>query len=235
MNPLRNTPHEVTEKLASWGGFNPYREPNWRLLLAQNHLVQRAGVWTEFEPDVEQTSFEHVRAEEGSLMKYEQRQIAPDAVKVGVFWVPLYPCEGWILERWFGPAAIGSKAAWESALSQDGETPMMGPYPDRGMYWMPSGGGPWDEIPPLESIREAICAWENSDEHSHGEMDEERIGRAVQQAENAANEREERINEQFLRETEYAVKNNLSFIKDNPALSGFRNKIAAREGLNSHI
>jgi hypothetical protein len=234
IDPLRDTPQHVTDRLAAWGGRNVYGEPNWRILLAENHLVQRAGMWTEFEPDVESTNFEHMRSEDGSVVKYEQRQIAPDAIRCGVFWVPLYPCTGWILERWFGPSAIGSKEQWESALSQDGETPMMGPFPDRGVYWMPSGGGPWEEIPPLESVRQAISQWENAD-HLHGEMDEEKLMEVMRQCEIDSAAREEEIHAAFLRETEYAVAHNLSFIKSNPALSAYRNKLTRKEGMQSHV
>ena len=57
-NPLRDTPAEVTDKLLRWGGKTEYGDPNWRIILAENHLVQRAGMWTEFAEDTEQVHFE---------------------------------------------------------------------------------------------------------------------------------------------------------------------------------
>jgi hypothetical protein len=230
-NSLIDTPAEVTEALTRWGGTNEYREPNWRIILAPNHLVQRAGMWTEFEPDVEQTSFEP--GKDG--LAYKQRVIAPDAIRIGIFWVPKYPVEvqGWVLERWFPPSAYGSRELWESALSQDNETPMMGPFPNRGGYFMPSGGGPWDEIPDLESIHDAIAAWENSP-HQHGQIDEEELLRVMRNDMIESEEREQRQYDALLAEITHMRQTQLEFINGNPALSGFRNRLLSQQGFTSH-
>ena len=229
-DPLRDTPAEVTEKLLRWGGKNPYGLPNWRIVLLQNHLVQRAGVWTEFAEGTDMVQFE----EQEKHLAYSTREIAPDSVKIGMFWVPLYPVKGWGLERWFPAAAFGSKREWESALSQDDRTPMMGPYPERGDYFMPSGGGPWPEIPLLEDIRAAISQWENSD-HSHGTVDQNALALAVSRAEYEAEVREEEQYDAFLNEVTYQRLSHLSFLKENPQLSGFRNRLTAQRGLMSHF
>jgi hypothetical protein len=227
MNALRDTPPHVVAKLLSWGGKNPYGEVNWRVILAQNHLVQRAGVWTDFDPNTDMVEFT------GVDYKFHSRQIAPDRVRVGMFWVPLYQVRGWILERWFPPLAYGSKEQWESALSQDGETPMMGPFPERGGYFMLSGGGPWDEIPNLEDIRQAIATWENGS-HLHGRMDVDSIAEAVRLAELESAEREQSNHDLLMEHIAYARTHNLDFIKGNPNLSAFRNGILAKQGFTSH-
>jgi len=230
LDPLRDTPQEIIDKLTRWGGKNDYGEPNWRIILAENHLVQRAGMWTEFEEDTEQVHFETV----GNQVRYTTRQIAPDAIRTGVLWVPKYPCTGWILERWFPPSAYGSKVQWESALSQDGVTPMMGPFPERGGYFMLSGGGPWPQIPLLEDIHQAIAQWENAP-HCHGIVNEEDIARAMQKDIEESDAKEAAQYEAFLREVTYMRETHLEFIKGNPALSGFRNRLASSQGLTSHI
>lgn len=230
LDPLRDTPADVTDKLLRWGGKNPYGQPNWRIILLQNHLVQRAGVWTEHDEGTDMVQFEEHEKHVG----YSTREIAPDAVRVGMFWVPLYPVKGWGLERWFPAASYGSKVQWESALSQDDKTPMMGPFPEHGEYFMPSGGGPWPEIPNLESVRESISIWENAS-HTHGTIDEEAVVRAMNRDIAEADEREEREYEKFLNEVTYQRVSHLAFIKENPHLSGFRNRLAARKGLMSHI
>jgi hypothetical protein len=229
-NPLLDTPAEVTEKLLRWGGKNEYGNPCWRIILAENHLVQRAGVWTEYAEGTDTVQFESREHD----VAYKTREIAPDAVRVGMFWVPLYPCRGWILERWFPPSAFGSKIQWESALSQDNETPMMGPFPEEGGYFLLSGGGPWEEIPPLECVRAAMAEWENK-EHSHGEIDEEAVARAMQRDTLEAEEREQEQYDAFLKEVTYMRLSHLGFLKGNPALSGFRNRLSADSGLMSHI
>ena len=228
-NPLQDTPAEVTEKLLRWGGKNEHGDPNWRIILAENHLVQRAGMWTEFADDTEQVQFETV----GKDVRYTTRQIAPDAIRIGMFWVPLYPCQGWILERWFPASAYGSRQQWESALSQDGVTPMMGPFPEKGGYFMPSGGGPWPQIPLLEDVRASIAAWENAP-HLHGTIDEAAIARAMQRDIEEADAKEEAQYEAFLKEVTYQRLSHLESIKGNPALSGFRNRLVNAQGLMSH-
>lgn len=230
LDPLRDTPTEITEALTRWGGKNGYGRPAWRLILAENHLVQRAGLWTEYAEGTDTVQFESREHD----IAYSTRAISPDAVRIGVLWVPLYPCRGWILERWFPPSAFGSKLQWESALSQDNETPMMGPFPEEGDYFMPSGGGPWPEVPPLESVREAIAGWENAD-HSNGMIDEAAVVRAMQRDIDEADEEEQRKYDAFLAEVTYMRLSHLAFIKGNPALSGFRNRLTAENGLMSHV
>jgi hypothetical protein len=230
VDPLRDTPREVIEALIRWGGKNEYGEPNWRIILAQNHLVQRAGMWTEFADDTEQTQFRTV----GSQVRYQHRDIAPDRILTGTRWVPLYQIEGWILERWFPASSYGSREQWESALSQDGVTPMMGPFPERGGYFMPSGGGPWEEIPVLEDIRASIAQWENSS-HLHGFMDAESVNNAMRRAQIEADDEEERKYDKFLQEVAYQRLTHLEFIKSNPALAGFRNRLANSKGLMSQV
>ena len=230
LDPLRDTPREVTAKLLAWGGKNDCGEVNWRIVLAENVLVQRAGMWTEFAEDTEQVHFETV----GNDVRYQTRQIAPDAIRIGMFWVPKYPCTGWILERWFPPSAYGSRQQWESALSQDNVTPMMGPYPERGGYFMLSGGGLWPQIPLLEDIHQAIAQWENSS-HCHGIVDEKEIARAMQKDMEEADAKEQAQYDAFLREVTYMRETHLEFIKGNPALSGFRNRLVNKQGLMSHL
>jgi hypothetical protein len=230
LDPLRDTPNEVIEKLTKWGGRNQYGNPNWRIILAENHLVQRAGMWTEFDQGTEQVQFR----EQAHDVAFTTQQIAPEAIRVGVFEVPLYPCTGWILERWFPAEVYGSRQQWESALSQDGVTPMMGPYPERGGYFMLSGGGPWPQIPRLDDIRAAISQWENSD-HLHGHVDEESLARAMQKDIEESDAREEAKYEWFLGEVKYQRESHLGLIKGSPSLSGFRNRLVNNQGLMSHV
>lgn len=230
MNPLKDTPRNVTESLLRWGGKNPYGDPNWRIILAQNHLVQRAGMWTEFDDDPEMVQFETV----GNQVRYNTRQIAPDAIRCGVFWVPLYEVKGWILERWFPPEVYGDRQQWESALSQDNETPMMGPFPEHGGYFMLTGGGPWGEVPPLEQVRAAIAQWENGD-HLHGRVDAEALELAMRDDFQLQQDREQRKYDEFVKEVAYQRMSHLEFIKGNPALAGFRNRIVTQRGITSHV
>ena len=230
LDPLRGTPSDVTEKLLRWGGKNPHGQPNWRIIRLELHLVQRAGIWTEHDPGTDMVQFE----EKEKHVSYSTREIAPDSIRIGMFWVPLYQVKGWGLERWFPASAYGSRREWESVLSQDNETPMMGPFPVHGGYFLLSGGGPWPEMPLLEDIRAAISQWENAD-HSHGVVDEEALVRAMQRETLECEEREQAEYDAFLNEVTYQRLKHLGFIKGNPLLSGFRNRLTARTGLTSHV
>src|ERR1700690_2708841 len=103
---------------------------------------------------------------------------------------------------------------------------MMGPYPEKGGYFMPSGGGPWPQIPLLEDIRVSIAAWENAP-HLHGTIDEDAIARAMQRDIEEADAKEEAQYDAFLKEVTYQRLSHLESIKGNPALSGFRNRLAS--------
>lgn len=225
MNPLKDTPSRVTAKLTQWGGKNPYGLPNWRIILAENHLVQRAGTWTEFEADDKQAEFQHHRTEAGDhACTFQTQAIAPTKVKIGMYWVPKWPVRGWILERWFPAGAWGNKESWESAKSSDGVTPMMGPYPEKGDYFLLDG--PWEEIPNLEDVRRAVSTWENDTTHSHGVIDPEKLEEAMNATLREEEQREEAQYEVLLREAEYGRRQTVDFIKANPTLSGFYNRAA---------
>lgn len=81
-------------------------------------------------------------------------EVKPDRIVTGYHRVPKYPVKGWIIERWFPAHTFGSPAQWESAKSSDGVTPMMGPFPHEGDYFMLAG--PFDRIPEMADLKTAI-------------------------------------------------------------------------------
>jgi hypothetical protein len=225
MNPLKDTPKRVIEKLLAWGGKNPHGLPNWRIILAENHLVQRAGTWTSFESDDKQADFQHMRTEAGEhACTFQTQSISPTEVKIGMFWVPKWPVKGWILERWFPTSSFGTKREWEAAKSSDGVTPMMGPYPEKGDYFLLDG--PWAEIPNLEDVRKAVSTWENDTSHTHGRIDDDKVAEAAAATMREEEEREAQQYDVLLREVDYGRKQTIDFIKANPTLSGFYNRAA---------
>lgn len=233
MNPLKDTPKNVTAKLALWGGKNPYGLPNWRIILAENHLVQRAGEWFEFEQDEKQAEFSHLRSEDGQHgCTVQTQEIKPNEVRAGMFLVPKWPVRGWILERWFPASCYGTRESWEAEKSWDGATPMMGPFPERGEYFMPSGGGPWREIPPLEELRRVISLWENDTTHSRGRVDADAIEAANRTFMREEEEAEARKYERLLDACNQSQRESLDFIKNNPNLSAFYSK--ALSAISAH-
>ena len=118
----------------------------WRLVLAQNCIVKASGILHEL-PTGEISCF--AIAPDGKRV-YEK---PADKISAGTFELPKYPCDGWILEKWFPPEVWGSRDEWKSHRSEDGST-IMGEYPSRGDYWMLAG--PFERIPDLADLRQAI-------------------------------------------------------------------------------
>ena len=119
----------------------------WRLVLAQNCLITTNGIMHELEPG-EVACF--AAGPDGKRF-YQKPQ---DRVTAGRFEVPKYPCEGWVLERWFPASTWGTPEEWKSHKSEDGST-IMGEYPTQGDYWMLAG--PFEKIPELGDLENAIA------------------------------------------------------------------------------
>ncbi len=146
-NPETDAPKAVQEAIAKHGGKVPgQNRPMWRLVLAQNCRIVANGIMHELS-DGEVACY--AIGPDGKKY-YKQPQ---DRVTVGRVELPKYPCEGWVLEKWFAPAVWGTPEEWKSHKSEDGST-IMGDYPNQGDYWMLAG--PFERMPELADLRQAI-------------------------------------------------------------------------------
>lgn len=136
--------------IAVFGGLNPYRKPNWRICLAQNVLKKRGGIFHE----IEGVKSMLVLGPDG---KRYYRKVG-DKVFSGYAEVPRYPHKGWIIERWQPAHIWGTKELWESHKGEDG-TPMMGPFPVEGDYWMVNQT-PFDKLPDWGDLECSIAMYE---------------------------------------------------------------------------
>jgi hypothetical protein len=80
-----------------------------------------------------------------------------DRITSGYMEVPKYPHRGWIMERWMPPHLYGSKEEWSAHKSEDG-TPMMGPFPEQGGYFMING--PFVKMPDWSDMENAMKHYE---------------------------------------------------------------------------
>ena len=119
-----STPSYIRTELSRFGGRNPFNRANWRLVLAERRIVRRGGI------------------------------VSKDGVQDGYRDVPKYPCKGWVLERWFPAVKFGTRSDWENAKSIDGITPLLGPYPSEGDYFMLAG--PFQRMPEIGDLKKAI-------------------------------------------------------------------------------
>jgi len=152
----RRTPSAVRKELARFGGLNPYQRANWRIVLAEDRKELRGGVFTTMPSgDVKTIELEPVMRNGKRVYIQHIREVKPEKVETGFHEVPKYPCQGWILERWFPASKKGmTKTEWESVKSSDGSTPMMGPFPVEGFYFMLAG--PFSRIPEMQDLKNAI-------------------------------------------------------------------------------
>lgn len=228
-DPNRATPQHVQDALKQWGGTNEYGESLWRVILAGDHEVLRDGVWHERDSDQDTHTFEPGR---NGVYEYHSKELKPEKTSFGPQWIPLYPVDGWILERWFPAHCFGGKEAWEAVKSSDGFTPMMGPYPARGDYWMMKG--PWDLLPPLEAFRRGISSWENSTKHMHGKIDQALFDATMANFMKLLEEKEEAQYLRVLQQAKQLREESMKDIMNNPRLCGWRNKILNERGMTGH-
>lgn len=152
-DPNKDAPRALRDRLKSFGGLNPYGSPNWRVCLAQSCTQVCGGIFHTM-PDGELSIVDEEMQRDGSV-KLVHKDIHPERVEHSSWMVtPKYPHEGWILEIWFPAHMWGARDWWESRKAEDGLTPLMGPYPEQGDYWMLAG--PWERAPEISDVESAI-------------------------------------------------------------------------------
>lgn len=121
--PTRDTPRALLAELTRYGGLNPFGEPVFRVVLAQNVKEQTFGTMRHM-PLIDVDAVDDVP------------EVEPESFSSGELWVPRYDQVGWILERWFPAHAWGSQFDWEHETAQDGFTRLKGAFPRQGDYQM---------------------------------------------------------------------------------------------------
>lgn len=145
------TPSNIREFLVEFGGRNRFNGANWRCIVAEDHLVLRGGVHNHMPTDGSKSiELEPLR---NGTYKMHHNEVKPTKVETGWIRKPKYGVKGWVLERWFAPETL-NRALWEDARSTDG-SPMMGPYPEKGYYFMLEG--PWEQIPDTAVLKWVIA------------------------------------------------------------------------------
>ena len=148
-NPENDAPKAVQEFLAKIGGMVPGQNRQlFRIVLAENCMIKSGGVFHDLGTG-EQSVF--AIDAKGNVVESRVRDKVTSAALVEV---AKYPCDGWIIERWFPADAWGTPEDWKSHRSEDGSVMMKGEFPSRGDYFMV--GGPFPTIPELGDLECAI-------------------------------------------------------------------------------
>lgn len=119
----RNVSASLNAELARFGGLNPFRQPTWRVVRAEDCREQNFGTMRHM-PVV--TADDEISLED----------LEPEAFSSGEMWTPKYDASGFGLERWFPGSSWGSQVDWEHETSQDGTTRLKGQFPRQGDYYM---------------------------------------------------------------------------------------------------
>ena len=158
--PDGQAPRKVRAILAKIGGLNPYKEPIYRIVLAQHVMEWHGGEFWDWPEDadlhdqgglifsdeiIKKRFVVTPRDEHGVLQKQVIEYEGPAGMVpnprqpirrvVESRYVEKYPqLQGWILQRWRPAAHWGPRSAWESALYPGTSICVLGPYPERGAY-----------------------------------------------------------------------------------------------------
>lgn len=223
MNPENDAPTPIREAITRFGGKTPYDKPMWRVCIAEHCIAIRGGIFHEW-PGGE---LEAITLGPGGKMIFNK--VTPTSVKSGLMEVPRYPAEGWILEKWFPAHMWGPRAWWESIRAEDG-TPMMGPYPEQGEYFLIAG--PWPTCPQISDIEAAIQVYEHNRAKVPVDLD-----MAVSQAMRDEEDLQKQRFEALVKELElYRTSEILPVMKSTSlAAQAVRNDIQKRLGLKSHL
>lgn len=226
----RRTPSAVRNELARFGGLNPYNRANWRVVIAEDRLCRRGGIFKHMPTgDVKTVELEPVMRGGKHVYIQHVREVKPDKILTGFHDVPKYPVKGWILERWFPASKYGTRADWEAAKSSDGVTPMMGPYPHEGDYFMLAG--PFERMPEMNDLKMSISMHireEESNPVSYKQMLLNEI--------NAEQEEKERAYNQAVSDLEHFYESEVEPVMQGTSLAAgrIRNDLAAQIGDRSH-
>lgn len=219
--------------IKSFGGTNPYGQPKWRLVVAGEIFVREAGVWRDWADGL-------TTAEKGGLnftpnpdipgVNYQRYENTPDRVVTEIRDTRKYPeSEGWILERWFPASTFGTQENWYAQKSIDGLTPCLGPYPERGDYEFCYG--PWEQLPTTDVIQLRISQYTAQINNRTG-TPESRLRDYMYRFEYNQRIAEEKRKKEY----EAMFKEELTPMNSSSlAASRWRNDLAARTGLRSHV
>lgn len=137
-------PQEHKDALLRIGGKTPFGEPMYRLILAETRVTKASGDWSIWDDSValdDRGGLNIKKALQLAQNGATAEQLAdalkpatPLRVECGIKDVPLYPNEGFIIEKWKPAFSFGPPSDWPSSE---------GPYPQYGDYELLAGPTPY--------------------------------------------------------------------------------------------
>jgi len=222
-------PRYIRDLLLRVGGKNPYGEPMYRVVLAESCTSTVGGLWHDWEDNLS-------LAERGGMVSTDEGMAPsahrPQRVVAEMRKVPRYPdMSGWILQRWYPVHMYGvSQQWWEGQRVPGSNVPLLGPYPERGVYEKVSGAG-LHQPPALSRLEEAIHKIESGLENQKGTLATRILERTNQLLESAEKIRlqQKQVMKERIRE------HNFPHRGSSLAAGRLRSRLAERAGLRSHV
>ncbi|MDE2102976.1 MAG: hypothetical protein KGL39_37375 [Patescibacteria group bacterium] len=155
---------EVNDYLRERHGESYVGFPLWRLVYSAHVLKWSGGEWSDWDeniPVLERGAVDYEVIGHQVGVGQKDPKVAERRV-IELRRTPMYPelhnIPGWILERWMGPAYLGSPTEWLSRKVAGSDVPQMGPYPHNGLYVHMAG--PFPEAPTGPFLDQWVEQWE---------------------------------------------------------------------------
>jgi hypothetical protein len=232
--------------LIKLGGKNPFGFPNFRLVESERVLEKKGGNWHDWDENL--TADERAPIIRKTITVREEKEILGKIVPVDVErsivlpgntpWrviaevreIPKYShldTQGWILEKWFAPELFGGEEFWTSQIVPGTTVPLLGPYPERGVYEMIAGVFPFA---PECSFLEQFISFHTKRSREMQESDARKV----------MNQKTDRLLAAEQQKNDEATQHILDKIKGpllgtSLAAGRLRNEMAERAGIRSHM
>jgi hypothetical protein len=211
-------------------GKNEFGEPMYRLILAETRVTKADGSWAIWDESipVEDRGINFRKALEVARRGGSEEEIEaalepthPMRVDVGITDVPLYPSEGFCIEKWKPAFSFGPPSDWPASE---------GPYPQYGDYELLAG--PVPHLPSLEDIETAVRSNMRTIENRITSRRERQVMML-----NARAIREEQVKRDRLAKIEAYVKDGPASLYNRLSLGSGRviQELATRAGLKGHF
>lgn len=221
---------EITAYLTERHAFSFMGYPNFRLVRSDRVMVQSAGEWCDWDPNISPDLRGRLVAgyDKGPVQEnYCERHVTE--MRLVPEYMEMASTPGWILQRWMAPGYFGSPTEWNSHVVQGTDLPMLGPYPYRGRYILIAG--PYPETPSGPFLDRIVEQWEMMRDRILAIRPDTYVRKRWAEAEDADRLRDERWNRDASGANMTAMQSFASTFLEGGL---YRQLAAFRAGLNSH-
>lgn len=225
------------------GGKNTFGFPNYRLVESDRVLEKKGGNWQDWDDSLSieercpviRKVVDVITGDKDGKPVVTQQAITlpgntPFRTVAEMREVPKYShleSQGWILEKWFAPEMFGGPDFWSSLVVPGTSIPLLGPYPERGVYEMIAGVFPFA---PATSFLEQFISFHTKKSR---EMQESDARKVINQKTDRLLAAEQKRNDETTAHILDKIKGPL--LGTSLVAGRLRNEMAERAGIRSHM